>query len=114
MLKDLYHRSKTFVSFIPESPVAAQPTAHRNALSFHEQIREPPASGDVEPYSDHPLSNLAGFLSVEFQRSSFRRRLQGSIPRAFAKSKNSITSSRRSPLSYFETNDCGRFSLRAT
>ncbi len=38
----------------------------------------------------------------------------GSTPSARATSRNSITSSRRSPLSNFETNDCGRPSLLAS
>jgi hypothetical protein len=38
----------------------------------------------------------------------------GSIPSARATSRNSITSSRRSPLSNFETNDCGRPSFFAS
>jgi len=37
----------------------------------------------------------------------------GSNPMARAKSKNSITSRRRSPRSNFETNDCVRFSRAA-
>ena len=40
-----------------------------------------------------------------------RRKRRGSTPRASATSQNSITSSRRSPRSYFETNDCGRSSF---
>jgi hypothetical protein len=38
----------------------------------------------------------------------------GSIPSARATSRNSITSNRRSPLSNFETNDCGRPSFFAS
>lgn len=39
--------------------------------------------------------------------------VEGSMPRARAMSRNSATSSRRSPRSNFETKDCGRPSLFA-